>query len=115
MVEELDGQFTTPDRLSVRHIERLASELRGGFADLICHILQENRGQNFDTQWAALLQTLTEAARGEEEIPATPTTSDRPPPDAVAAARSGDPPRDDPGRLHPALHRARGAAEGADG
>ena len=78
VVEQLDGQFTTPDRLSVRHMERLASALRGGFADLICHILQENRGQNFDTQWAALVATLNEADRGEEEIPATPTTSGRP-------------------------------------
>ncbi len=41
-------------------------------------ILHEDRGQSLETQWSALLPTLIEADRGEEEIPATPYTPARP-------------------------------------
>ena len=78
VVEELHGQFTTPDQMLERHLLRLAAALRGGFSDLFHEILKENRGQSFATQWAALLPTLTEAEKGEEEIPATPTRAARP-------------------------------------
>lgn len=78
VVEELEDHFTTPDRLSVRHMERLAAALRCSFGDLIRHILRENAGSGFETQWSALIATLTEAERGEEEIPATPTSPGRP-------------------------------------
>ena len=57
VVEELEGQITTPERLTVRQVERLASALRGGFTDLIQHILEENRGKSLNSQWSALLQT----------------------------------------------------------
>ena len=78
VVQELDGQITTPDRLTENRLLRLASSLRGGFTDLIRQILRETRGLSLETQWSALLQTLIEADRGEEEFPATPTTSARP-------------------------------------
>ena len=78
VVEELDGQFTTPDRLSDNRLLRLASSLRGGFTDLIRQILKETRGQSLETQWTALLQTLTEADRGEEDIPANRNNPARP-------------------------------------
>ena len=78
VVEELHGQFTTPHLLTENRLLRLAASLRGGFTDLIRHILSEVRGQNLETQWAALLQTLIEADRGEEDFPATPTSPARP-------------------------------------
>ena len=78
VVEELEGLITTPDRLTENRLSRLASALRGGFVDLIQHILQETRGQSLESQWSALSQTLAEADRGEEEIPATHTTPARP-------------------------------------
>lgn len=45
--------------------------------DLIHQILLETRGRNLETQWSALVATLIEAERGEEDIPATPTTPAR--------------------------------------
>ena len=78
VVEALHGLFSDPNRLSVRQIDRLASALRGGFTDLIQHILQEHRGESLESQWSALLQTLIEAERDEEEIAPTPTTPGRP-------------------------------------
>ena len=78
VVEELDGLLTTPENLTENRLLRLASSLRGGFIDLIQQILKETRGQSLETQWAALLQTLIEADRGEEETPATATTPARP-------------------------------------
>ena len=78
VVEELEGLLTTPDRLNENRLLRLASALRGGFIELIQQILQETRGQNLESQWSALAQTLAEADRGEEEIPATFTAAARP-------------------------------------
>ncbi len=78
VVEELDSLLTTPENLTENRLLRLASSLRGGFTDLIVQILKETRGQSLDSQWSALIQTLIEADRGEEEIPATPTTPARP-------------------------------------
>jgi ParB family chromosome partitioning protein len=78
VVEDLDGLLTTPENLTENRLLRLASSLRGGFTDLIVQILKETRGQSLDSQWSALIQTLIEADRGEEEIPATPTTPARP-------------------------------------
>ena len=78
MAEELDGLITTPELLTVRQIERLASSLRGGFVDLIQHILQEHRGESLASQWSALVATLNEADKGEEETQPTSTTSSRP-------------------------------------
>jgi ParB family chromosome partitioning protein len=61
-----------------RHILRLAAALRGGFTDLIVQVLREVRGQSFASQWSALLPTLSEAERGEDDTPATATSPSRP-------------------------------------
>lgn len=78
VVEELDSLLTTPEDLTENRMLRLASALRGGFVDLIQQILTEVRGKSLPTQWEALLPTLIEADRGEEEIPATYFTPARP-------------------------------------
>lgn len=78
VVEELDGLLTTPEDMLERHILRLAAALRGGFTDLIVQILREVQGQSFASQWSALLPTLSEAEKGEEETPATATSPSRP-------------------------------------
>lgn len=46
--------------------------------DLIHQILLETRGRNLETQWSALLPTLIEAEKGEEDIPAIATSPARP-------------------------------------
>ena len=78
VVDALDGLISTPDQLVERQIERMSSALRGGFVELIEHILREYCGQSLATQWSALLSTLNEANKCEEEIPATPTRPGRP-------------------------------------
>ena len=78
VVEELQGLITTPELMTERHLLRLSAALRGGFTDLFHEILREQRGQGFQTQWSALLPTLLEAEKGEEEIEATPTRAARP-------------------------------------
>ena len=78
VVEELGGLFTAPERLKQTQIVRLAGALHGGFDDLITHILQDCAGQTLQSQWSALLPTLTEAERRDPETPATATTPARP-------------------------------------
>ncbi len=78
VVEDLDSLLTTPEDLTENRLLRLASALRGGFVELIQHILTEVRGKSLPTQWEALLPTLIEADRGEEETPATYFTPARP-------------------------------------
>ena len=78
VVEELEGMFTTPDQMTERHLLRLSATLRGGFPELFHEILRDVRGQSFQSQWAALLPTLLEAEKGEEEIAATATSAARP-------------------------------------
>ena len=78
VVVELEGLITTPERLNENRLLRLAASLRGGFTDLIQHILSENRSQSLETQWSALQSTLAEAGRGEEDFPATATSPARP-------------------------------------
>ncbi len=78
VVDLLAGQISTPEVMAERHLLRLAAALRGGFTDLIQHILKETHGKSFATQWTVLLPTLAEAERGEEDIPATATSPSRP-------------------------------------
>ena len=78
VVEDLDSLLTSPEDLTENRLLRLASALRGGFVELIQHILTEVRGKSLATQWEALLPTLIEADRGEEETPATYFTPARP-------------------------------------
>lgn len=77
VVEELEGMFTTPDRLTATQMERLAAALRGGLADVIREVLGQNRARSLPSQWAAITPTLAEAFSGEE-TDATPTTPARP-------------------------------------
>ena len=78
VVEELEGLLTTPEVMVERHMLRLSAALRGGFTELFHQILSEARGQSFQTQWAALLPTLLEAEKGEEDTPATAKSPRRP-------------------------------------
>jgi ParB family chromosome partitioning protein len=78
VVEELDGLLTTPEVMLERHILRLAAALRGGFNELIVQVLREVLGQSFATQWSALLPTISEAEKGEDDTPATATSPSRP-------------------------------------
>jgi ParB family chromosome partitioning protein len=67
VVDELSGRFTTPERLSVARMERLAACLRGGYAALIHDILQDHGQLNLETQWSALAPVFAEAAANPEE------------------------------------------------
>lgn len=78
VVEEVQGQITTPERLSHSQMLRLGAAMRGGLIPVIHQILQEVRGASLDHQWQALLPTLTEADRNDPEIPATRKSSARP-------------------------------------
>lgn len=78
VVEELDGLFKAPEQMVERNLLRLSAALRGGFTDLIVHILRETSGQSQQSQWSNLLPTLTEAEKSEDETPATSTTPARP-------------------------------------
>ena len=78
VVDELQGQIATPERLNHSQLTRLASALRGGLIDLIRQIFKETRGQTLDHQWHALLPTLSEADRHDPEVPATSTSPARP-------------------------------------
>ena len=78
VVEELEGLLTTPDQLIERQILRLAASLRGGFVELIEHVLRQHRSQTLQTQWSALLPVLIEAERGEQDTPETSTSPARP-------------------------------------
>ena len=78
VVDELQGQITTPELLNHSQLTRLASALRGGLIDLIHQIFKEARGQTLDHQWQALLPTLNEADRHDDEVPATSNSPARP-------------------------------------
>ncbi len=70
--------LTTPQRLTARQMDRLASALRGGFTPLIQQTLSEHRHTTLRTQWDAILPLIIESGRGEEDEPETPTHPGRP-------------------------------------
>lgn len=76
VAEELEGHFSTPETLTQSQMERLSAALRGGLTALIRQILTENAGKSLQSQWAALIPTLTEALSPETEP--TATTPGRP-------------------------------------
>jgi ParB family chromosome partitioning protein len=80
VVEELGGTLTSPERLTVARMERLAACLRGGYAPLILDILADNRGLTLETQWAALAPVFAEAAAtpADEVLPHPLHTPGRP-------------------------------------
>lgn len=67
VVDELQGRLTTPERLTVARMERLAACLRGGYTALIHDILDDYRDRNLDAQWSALAPVFAEAAASPEE------------------------------------------------
>jgi ParB family chromosome partitioning protein len=71
VAEELQGMFSTPETLTQSQMERLGAALRGGLTDLIHQILTENAGKSLQSQWTALIPTLTEALSPETEATAT--------------------------------------------
>lgn len=61
VVEELDGAFSMPERLTVARMDRLAAALRGGLAELVHAALDDCRGAGLETQWSALAPVFAEA------------------------------------------------------
>jgi ParB family transcriptional regulator, chromosome partitioning protein len=74
VAQALDGLITTPDRLSTRQMDRLATALRRNMEDVIHATLIAHRGEGLETQWSALLPLLNE----REEPEATPSRPGRP-------------------------------------
>lgn len=61
VVEEFDGCFSTPERLSTQRIERLAAALRAGWAGVIHDALPHPGAASLETQWHAIEPVLAEA------------------------------------------------------
>ena len=104
LAAELDGYLVFPEWLSERHLLRLAPLIPRGYGDLLRTVLRETDPAGPDDEWSALLPIVLEAERPEPT--ASPSRPGRPrrvldlrPP------RPGDPPRSDPRRLGPPLHR----------
>jgi ParB family transcriptional regulator, chromosome partitioning protein len=75
VVEVLQNRFTTPERLTIRQIERLATLLRGGMEEIILETLRAHHRRSLDTQWSAIMPLLEEARRTESR----PTPEPHPP------------------------------------
>ncbi len=78
VVEALAPHLTTPERLTARQMDRLASALRGGFTPLITQTLTDHRTAPLRTQWEAILPLIIESTRDDEDTPATATQPGRP-------------------------------------
>lgn len=78
VVDELDGFFKTPERLTGRQMSRLSAALRGGLTDLITFTLEEHSQAGLETQWSALMPILAEAERNLDEDAPTNFTPGRP-------------------------------------
>nr|MBA3325632.1 hypothetical protein [Paracoccaceae bacterium] len=72
--EEMDGQFTAPEKLSFRQTDRIAAAISAGFGDLIRTALEESSLTDPDHQWALLQPILAEA----EDHAARPEVSPNP-------------------------------------
>jgi ParB family chromosome partitioning protein len=71
VAEVLDRHLSTPERLTIRQMERLAAALRTGWEDLMAATLAPLRSMGLESQWAALQPLLTESLSGEP-APANP-------------------------------------------
>ena len=71
VVDELDGFFKTPERLTGRQMSRLSAALRGGLTDLITFTLEERSQDGLESQWSALMPILAEAERNLDEAEPT--------------------------------------------
>jgi ParB family chromosome partitioning protein len=74
VAEALAGLLSTPERLSTRQMDRIATALRGNMEDALRATLIAHRGEALESQWSALLPYLNEC----EEPEATPTKPGRP-------------------------------------
>jgi ParB family chromosome partitioning protein len=72
--EEMDGQFSAPERLSERQIERIARAIDAGFGELIRTALEESSIKDHGHQWKLIEPILAEA----EEHAKNPEISHRP-------------------------------------
>lgn len=70
VVEELDGDFVSPERLTQRQIIRIANALRDGFGPLLRAALEEEGETSAAAQWAAILPVLEEAENTDGDAPA---------------------------------------------
>ena len=61
LVETMDGALAAPEALSLRQALRIAAAVERGYADLICHALEETALRTADAQWATLLPILVES------------------------------------------------------
>ena len=81
--EEMDGQFTAPEKLSQSRAFRIARAINAGFGELIRTALDESSLRDPDHQWDLIEPILAEA----EEHAKNP----RPPPPPAAPAASSAP------------------------
>jgi ParB family chromosome partitioning protein len=72
--EEMDGQFTAPQKLKQEHAFRIARAIDAGFGDLIRTALEESSVKDPDHQWDLIQPILAEA----EELAKKPERSERP-------------------------------------
>lgn len=73
VVQTFDGALTDPRSLSTRRMDRLAAACRAGLIDLMHMTLDEHRGAGLETQWRALVPTITEAILTPDDPETTPT------------------------------------------
>jgi ParB family chromosome partitioning protein len=72
--EEMDGQFTAPERFSERQAERISRAINAGFGDVIRTALEESSVKDPDHQWDLIQSILAEA----DDHVKKPETSDTP-------------------------------------
>ncbi len=73
----MDGQFTAPEKLTVRQAERISRAIAGGFGALIRTALEESSLKDPDHQWD-LIQPILSEADDHASKPETSRTPGRP-------------------------------------
>jgi ParB family chromosome partitioning protein len=78
VAETFGNRLSTPERLSVARLDRLASALRAGWEDLLLNALPDSQSHTLESQWAALNPVIHEALNpprsgsAAEPAPGTP-------------------------------------------
>jgi len=78
VVQSFDGALTNPRNLSARRMDRLAAACRAEMIDLVLMTLDEHHGAGLETQWRALVPTITEAILTPEDPEIDPKPNGRP-------------------------------------
>jgi ParB family chromosome partitioning protein len=78
VVDEMDGLWTAPERLSQKTLLDLADALRAGFGPPIAETLRAARGAPHERQWEAVRPYLAEYLAERETPPDPPHTPGRP-------------------------------------